>query len=589
MTHSGVATPRSRSWLTPKHLSLRRGLILLLIAALLPITVLSILQGMVRLESRRAIIIKQLSASAEALADSNETLLGGTKTMLRVAALNPAVREGGAGCGQVLRDILALSPAYANLTRYGADGGLLCSALPPPGGFSLAGTPAWQQISRSRLPLVSEAILGPFTKKRVAMVVLPLRSSADRFEGSLGVAVDLAWLDKRLRGRIADDDTGVAVISDSGQVMVASRPLPKFDIALPIGSIGRTRDSAGMRWSYTIVPAVRPGPGQQGIYVAYAAPEPPTFGFAWWQTIIDFTLPVLAILLASLAIWFGTKQLVIRWLVGLQHLALHFAGGDYRRRPVNFSEAPREIRSVAASLYRMSSAVSERDQRLRDSLERQRLLARELHHRVKNNFQMVMSLLSLQSSRLQDENARTALDQARRRIGALALVHRQLYDTGELANISSRALLGALCQQLQPLAGSGVTLACDVDDVPVDIDTAVPLTLWLVETVNNAIHHAFPAPQVGRVDAIFRVVDGAAVLTVIDDGIGVGADDLAGEGRNGQGMRLIKALAAQLGGTATVVGDPGGGSIATLKFQMKAMSQHEPEPPVGADVISSSQ
>ncbi len=558
-----------------KYLSLRRGLVLLIIAALLPITVLSILQGLVRLENRRAVVIRQLSNNVDVMAGNNQMLLTSTRALLQVSATNPVLRDGSAGCGDILKDVKAISPAYANLTRYDADGNLLCAAVRPPGHYQITHRKNWEAIKQSDGVFVSEAMTGALTGKRIMTMALPMRGADGSFQGSINAAIDLRWLERRLQESLSDKATGVAIISDSGHIITSSGPLPRFDPALASGTVGRTRDASGTSWSYTLVPLVQRTPTQPGIRVAYAAPDPPRFSLVWWQTIVDFTLPVAAILLASLAIWFGAQRLVLRWLLGLQRLALHFAGGDYRRRPVSFAEAPREIRSVAASLYRMSGAVNERDRQLRDSLERQRLLARELHHRVKNNFQMVMSLLSLQSSRLADGDARQAIDQARRRIGALALVHHQLYDTGELATISSRALLGALCQQLQPPAGSGIALDCEFDDVPLDIDSAVPLTLWFVETVNNALQHGFPPPRNGQVEARFSVTNGKAELTIRDDGIGI--EEVLLE--EGQGLRLMRALATQLGGTASLAPQPGGGAIASLNFQLKPA--REPIPLAG--------
>lgn len=556
-----------------KRLSLRRGLVFLIIASLLPITILSIVQGLVRVENRRAAAIRQLSESAGAMADSNQTILASTEMLLRTVAANPLVRAGGAACAGALDDIRRGSPAYANLTAYDRDGWLACSAIAPRDAYLVPDRTWWNIVRRSPRPLVSDAVWGPHTGRRVMMMMLPVRDARGEFIGGISAAIDLDWLAKRLRSRITDPATGVAVVSDSGQVVMASRPLPAFDLRTPAGAVGRVHDAAGTQWSYTLVPLVPRAPDQNGLHVVYAAPEPARFGFVWWQTIIDFTLPVLAILLASLAIWYATQQLVLRWLLELQRLALHFAGGDYRRRPVSFADAPREIRSVAASLYRMSAAVAERDRRLRDSLDQQRRLAREVHHRVKNNFQVVMSLLSLQASRLTDPGARHAIDQARRRISALALVHRLLYDSGEFASVSSRALLETLCEQLQPpppLAGR-VRLQCRFDDMPLDIDSAVPLTLWLVEVVNNAFHHGFPEDRAGTVHADFGIGGGEAMLVVSDDGIGLASEAPAADRPGGYGLRLVKALAAQLGGTASVEPRPGGGSVAMLRFPLRPL------------------
>lgn len=556
-----------------RHLSLRRNLVFLIIVALLPIMVLAILQGLVRLETRRSAEIDQLSANASALADTNRTILSGTATLLHALAANPAVTAGGRGCADTVVRLNNASPAYANIVAYDADGWVRCAAIGPGLPYMVQDRPWWDRVRNADHVLVSDAVWGAFTRKRVILMALPLRDANGRFDGAVTASLDLGWLDMRLRAR-ARPDTGVAVLSDSGQTVMANRALPPIRLATPPGTVARSRDRNGAGWTYTIVPLVMPATGQNGLYVVYATQDPPRFALAWWQTLVDFLLPVLAILIASAAIWFGTQHMVLRWLTDLQRLALHFAAGDYRHRAVTFARAPREIRGVAASLYRMSAAVAERDRRLRDSLDHQRRLAREVHHRVKNNFQVVMSLLSLQSSRLGDGEAREAIDQARRRIGALALVHRLIYDSGELASISSRTLLAALCEQLEPadLPDRRITLSCDFDDVPLDIDSAVPLTLWLVETVHNALTHGFADRYEGHVTAQFRNHGDRASLIVTDDGIGFDPAHSPSDRPSAYGLRLIRALAAQLGGSAQMLPLAEGGSAATLHFPLRALT-----------------
>ncbi len=584
---SGVSPPESKIGAAPasgdedeaaigrgtRHLSLRRSLVLLIIVALLPIMVLAVLQGLVRLETRRSAEIDQLSANASALADANRTILSGTATLLQSLAANPAVTGGGRGCAETLARLRNASPAYANIVAYDADGWVRCAAIGPGLPYIVQDRAWWSRVRNADHVLVSDAVWGAFTGKRVILMALPLRDAKGRFDGAVTASLDLGWLDMRLRAR-ARPDTGVAVMSDSGQTVMANRALPPIRLATPPGTVARSRDRSGAGWTYTIVPLVMPATGQNGLHVVYASQDPPRFALAWWQTLVDFLLPVLAIMIASAAIWFGTQRMVLRWLADLQRLSLHFAAGDYRHRAVSFARAPREIRGVAASLYRMSAAIAERDRRLRESLDHQRRLAREVHHRVKNNFQVVMSLLSLQSSRLGDGEARAAIDQARRRIGALALVHRLIYDSGELASISSRTLLGALCEQLKPadLPGRRITLSCDFDDVPLDIDNAVPLTLWLVETVHNAITHGFAGRDEGRVAAQFRNHGDRASLIVTDDGIGFDPAQAPGDRPSAYGLRLIRALATQLGGSAEIQPQAEGGSAATLQFPLRALT-----------------
>jgi two-component sensor histidine kinase len=556
-----------------RHVSLRRNLVFLIIVALLPIMVLAVLQGLVRLETRRSAEIDQLSTHAGALADTNRTILDSAAVLLRAIAANPLIGKGGRGCADTLTELKAASPAYANLVAYDADGWLRCAAVGPGQPYQVQDRTWWNRLRAADHALVSDAKWGAFTHTRVMLVALPTYDAAGVFDGAVAASLDLGWLDMRLRTRVRGE-TAVAVLSDSGQTVMANRPLPPIELATPAGRTARSRDAAGVGWTYIVVPLVARATHQNGLFVVYASRDVPRFALAWWQTVVDFLLPVLAILIASAAIWFGTQRLVLRWLIALQRLSLHFAAGDYRHRSIGFARAPLEIRGVVASLYRMSNAVAERDRRLRLSLEHQRRLAREVHHRVKNNFQVVMSLLSLQSSRLPEGDARYAIDQARRRIGALALVHRLVYDSGEIASISSRTLLAALCEQLKPadVPDRRIVLDCKFDDVPLDIDSAVPLTLWLVETVHNAVTHGFDGRGAGQVTTQFDASGGRATLTVSDDGIGFDPAAAHDNRPGAYGLRLIRALAAQLGGNAEVVPRPGGGSIATLNFPLRALN-----------------
>jgi two-component sensor histidine kinase len=534
-----------------------------MLIALIPITLISIVQGMVRLENARAPVVRQLSTSAAILASSNKTILDNTTTLLRVMSLSADVASK-RNCGDFLAKSRSLAPSNANLVRYDANGGLVCAAIAP-AGQSVAEKPWWKLVDRATTPTISGAYVDPVLRRLVVDLAVPLRDESDNFDGALVASIDLDRLISPLRQLLAGADSGIALLDTSGTMMLADRRLPHFDPATPPGTIMRVRDDSGVTWSYVLVPLVQAGLGQRALNVVYATPEVKLLGLAEWQSLIDFTLPVLASILASLAIWIGAERLVLRWLRSLQKLALQFAGGDYRRSPTSFLRAPSEMRSMAAALYRMSIAVEERDRSLRLALERQKLLAREVHHRVKNNLQLMMSLLSLQSSRLDDETARDAIDQARLRVGALATVHRQLYDADDLGAVASAPLLKELCDQLQyRSSGSDLPdIIGDFDDVPLGIDTAVPVALWLIEAINGALDRG--AGSRGAIHVRFHTDNGVASLLVLDAAPCVSAE---AANPSDHGLRLINAFAAQLGGEARVEPGAGGGCESQLDFPL---------------------
>jgi two-component sensor histidine kinase len=188
---------------------------------------------------------------------------------------------------------------------------------------------------------------------------------------------------------------------------------------------------------------------------------------------------------------------------------------------------------------------------------------REIHHRVKNNLQIISSLLSMQQRALTDPQAKTAVGDTRQRISALALIYRTLYQSADLRYADARIFLTELVGQLvssEAGRGTTVTSSVEADSLVVDPDKLAPLALWLVEAVTNAQKHAF-AGRGGALKVRFRVEGETSVLEVEDDGPGVSETFRAGVGRT-----LMGAFAKQLRGEVEMVNAPGGGAIARMTF-----------------------
>jgi two-component sensor histidine kinase len=249
-------------------------------------------------------------------------------------------------------------------------------------------------------------------------------------------------------------------------------------------------------------------------------------------------------------------------------VATAYGHGHYAIRPAALADAPSEFRLLGETFSNMAAAVQDRDRELREALEQKTLLIKETHHRVKNNLQIVMSLLSLQSAKLKDPASQAALKQAQARVNALALVHRILHEIEDLDSVDVKELLKDLSHQIQEGFGAerrDLKLEIEIASRQLPSDLAVPLTLFTVEALTNAFKHAYPQGTRGGVIRLelMPVEDGKLKLTVEDNGMGVEHQDAATQGI---GSRLIQAFAQQIGGTASVASRPGGGTIVSLTF-----------------------
>jgi len=247
--------------------------------------------------------------------------------------------------------------------------------------------------------------------------------------------------------------------------------------------------------------------------------------------------------------------------------------------PSRSKKRPRNSAPLAKTFSAMAAAVQDRDRRLREALAQKSLLIKETHHRVKNNLQIVMSLLSLQAGKLRDPTAQSALRQAQVRVNALALVHRILHEIEDLGAVDLKVLIEDLAHQIHEGFGAerrDLRLDLDIVSRKAPGDLAVPLTLFTVEALTNAFKHAYPVGARGGIirASLLPIEGGKLRLAVEDDGLGVQSEG----GGSGIGSRLIQAFAQQVGGTATVSPRDTGGTVVELIFPDPRFEEQEAEP-----------
>jgi PAS domain S-box-containing protein len=205
---------------------------------------------------------------------------------------------------------------------------------------------------------------------------------------------------------------------------------------------------------------------------------------------------------------------------------------------------------------------------LKASLQEKEVLLREIHHRVKNNLQIISSLLNLQSQHVEDSKALEMFKESRLRVRSMAMVHEKLYRSKNLSRVDFKEYVQSLCYhlfQMYGVAPDTVALNLDMGDILLDINTAIPCGLLVSELISNALKHAFPQGRKGEVTVSMKPVEnGDIVLEVRDNGVGL-EEDLDLKNTESFGLQLVDMLTEQLQGTISI--DRNGGTTFAIRFK----------------------
>jgi PAS domain S-box-containing protein len=196
---------------------------------------------------------------------------------------------------------------------------------------------------------------------------------------------------------------------------------------------------------------------------------------------------------------------------------------------------------------------------LEAALREKETLLKEVYHRVKNNLQVIQSLLNLQRRELPQGTARSGMQDMIQRVSAMALLHEQLYRSDNLSAVSLRRYVQDVLDQLAQAndgRGRGIALQTDLTEIAIELDSAMPLGLLLTELITNGYKHAFPPGRGGRIMVAIRPQEAGVAIIVSDDGVGFPAGFDPSKASS-MGMRLAFALAQQLGGTLSFSSDRG--------------------------------
>jgi two-component sensor histidine kinase len=539
--------------------------------ALLPIIILGAAQSVMAFrqdaEDRRL----RLVAAAEDSAELARSRVESAAVALQILSPEAADLQ----CAPRLAQVLGKIEGYSNLVRLDAQGRVACAAATV---RQDPGRAAWLARLRQGEPVVVVSVpAGVYGPEASLLTAVPTEDASGAVDGALVAAMSLSSFLPRLRQYDLPQGTELALVDGAGRFIVRSRP-DAFAGPPPEGSGGavfyRARDQEGRTRVFATAPMVA-----SQVRLVLSAPDQGLFSWARLNPLSTVLLPLIAFIVALFAVWTVADQVVVRWLHYLQRIAAIYARGRFSVRARQIDRAPPEIRDLGRSLDAMAEAIVSRDQDLLQNLAQKDALMREIHHRVKNNLQVISSLLNMQQRSLTDPAARAAISDTRQRISAIALVYRALYQGTDLKRVDLKPFLEELTAQLLTSEG-GTAIRTDfsADELIIDPDKLAPVALFAVEAISNAQKHAVRhGAQLLRIR--FSLEGDEAMLEISDEGADAPPANLG----EGVGRTLMTAFARQLRGRADVAPNGVGGVTARLVFPIPddAPPSAAPGPPEG--------
>lgn len=247
---------------------------------------------------------------------------------------------------------------------------------------------------------------------------------------------------------------------------------------------------------------------------------------------------------------------------------------DFDRERVKTEAARIELQQSNVQLRDEMEERNKAEEQVRKSLQEKEVLLKEIHHRVKNNLQIIQSMLNLQLPQIKDEKAITLFKESQNRVYSMALIHEKLYQSESLSKIDFREYIKSLTAYLftsYGATGMAIHPRILMEEIYLDVDTTIPCALIINELVSNALKHAFPASgrsgEPGEISIDLRHTPGDGfLLTVSDTGVGL-PEGFEIERADSLGLKLVSVLVKQLAGAIRI--GTGGGTEFSISFAAK--------------------
>ncbi len=582
-----------RLWRSTDSLGFRLGLLLSL--ALLPLGVIAILQTVstVRESEARAQaallgetllavdgqlrVIQRARGLAEALATTYETIVTGENE-----------------CNTLMQAFSDDADRFSMVAFVPLNGQITCDSVGRD--FDVSEDPIYQQLLTANAPRFAVNPRAPAIQASVISVSYPVSDADGEPAGIISVNLPHAELYRAQLTEgtgpssfaVSEEGGALVTFNRQGELLSSSRGpedpaefLPRDRaLAALIGTppVTFTAISRGnINRVYAVVPLI-----ERELYALGTWPieayQAQSFTFA--PSVLFPTLMWMVSLLVASA---GISRLASRPIRRLRSAITAFAGGDQRVKVTGLERAPREIRELGMAFKTMKRTIIHDKAELENAIHQKEVLLREVHHRVKNNLQLIASIMNMQMRQTRSEEAKWLMHGLRDRVMSLATIHRGLYQTTGLTDIRADELLSDILQQVVKMGtgpGRRFQVTSHFDPVRLTPDQAVPLALLLTEALTNALKYAHgPDGAPAKLSVSFTDLEQNRAKLVIANSAGAGGPrpvprpgDV--DGGTGLGSQLLEAFAMQIDGTVETE-ETDGEFRLSVTFNLRPLNEAE--------------
>ncbi|MDT8855742.1 histidine kinase dimerization/phosphoacceptor domain -containing protein [Paracoccaceae bacterium Fryx2] len=490
-------------------------------------------------------------------------------------------------CGDAMRQLLA---AEKNLSFAGfidTEGRMTCTSNGGSADFSES--PRFKALLADPKETMTVNPRGPMSGVSVLLVTNPVRDPAGGLLGFLSLSMPHQEMQPIAGGGRGIDHLPLDLVTFNGEgvPLTTTLDLATVETRLPVG-----RPLASLTGGVPLIFNGTIGSGADRLFAVVPIVPEVLYVLSSWAPITSQTMTFdglvplwafpAAMWLASLLVaWLAAERQTMRHIRALRRSITAFADGNRMVKPPSMLHAPNELRDVGDAYERLVESVLHDEARLEDTIHQKEVLLREVHHRVKNNLQLIASIMNIQMRKAFSPEAKLLVKGLHDRVMSLATVHRELYQTSGLTDVSADELLSTIVAQVLRMGSAPdrqIETSASFDPIRLTPDQAVPLSLILTEALTNVLKHAGKDAD-GRIRLSVTLRsggEGRAILRVSNSlrDLPSNATPVPDMDSTNLGEQLLAAFATQLGGDLSFT-RADGQFIVTLDFPLRSLTEGE--------------